>query len=253
MHRNLFAALGLSLLAALLLSAMTPASQEERKAPATQEETAAAEEAAVISAQLPSYPLTTCAVAGEALDSMGGPIDLVVEGRLVRICCKGCVRKVKADPAKYIAMVDKAVVAEQKPSYPLEVCAVAGSPLAKAKSPVDVVVGTRLIRVCCANCARKAKADPTAFLAKVDAALIEAQLESYPLEACLVSDEPLDVMGAPQDFLYGTRLVRTCCAGCKRGFERSPADFLAKLDAAQTKADAARAKTKKKEKVERKG
>ena len=252
--RSLIAALGLALAGLLLFSAAPSIAQEKREAPAAQEKISEADQA-VIDAQLPSYPLDTCVVGGEGLDSMGGPQNVVVEGRLIRVCCKGCIRAVKKDPAKFIAKVDAAVIEAQKPSYPLEVCAVAGSNLAKAKAPVDVVIGTRLVRVCCGNCAKKVKADPEPYLAKVDAALIEAQLETYPLETCLVSNEPLDAMGGPQDFLYGTRLVRTCCAGCKRGFTRNPADFLAKLDEAQAAADAAREKAEKAEagKREKKG
>lgn len=253
------AALGLAL-AGLLLFSNSPSVaaplelQEKREAPAAQEQVSEADQA-VIDAQLPSYPLDTCVVGGEGLDSMGGAKNVVVEGRLIRVCCKGCIRAVKKDPAKFIAAVDAAVIEAQKASYPLEVCAVAGSNLAKAKAPVDVVIGTRLVRVCCGNCAKKVKANPETFLAKVDAALIEAQLETYPLEACLVSNEPLDAMGAPQDFLYGTRLVRTCCAGCKRGFMRNPAEMLAKLDEAQAAAKAARKKAEKVKagKKERKG
>ena len=247
-------------MAGLLLFSNTPSVaapldlQKKREAPAAQEQVSEADQA-VIDAQLPSYPLDTCVVGGEGLDSMGGAKNVVVEGRLVRVCCKGCIRAVKKDPAKFIATVDAAVIEAQKASYPLEVCAVAGSNLAKAKAPVDVVIGTRLVRVCCGNCAKKVKANPEPFLAKVDAALIEAQLETYPLEACLVSNEPLDAMGAPQDFLYGTRLVRTCCAGCKRGFMRNPAEMLAKLDEAQAAAKAARKKAEKVKagKKERKG
>ncbi|MHC4375102.1 MAG: hypothetical protein ACYS26_00750 [Planctomycetota bacterium] len=257
--RSLIAALGLALAGLLLFSAAPSIAaplglQEKREAPAAQEKISEADQA-VIDAQLPSYPLDTCVVGGEGLDSMGGPQNVVVEGRLIRVCCKGCIRAVKKDPAKFIAKVDAAVIETQKASYPLDVCAVAGSKLAKAKAPVDVVIGTRLVRVCCGNCAKKVKADPEPFLAKVDAALIEAQLETYPLETCLVSNEPLDAMGGPQDFLYGTRLVRTCCAGCKRGFQRNPADFLAKLDEAQAAADAAREKAEKAKtgKEERKG
>lgn len=254
MTRSLLTVLGLALAGLMWIAPSASNAQEKREAPAAQEKISEADQA-VIDTQLPSYPLDTCVVGGEALDSMGGPQNVVVEGRLVQVCCKGCIRKVKEDPAKYIAKIDAAVIETQKPSYPLESCVIAGSNLAKAKAPVDVVIGTRLVRVCCGNCAKKVKADPEPYLAKVDAALIEAQLETYPLETCLVSNEPLDVNGGSQDFLYGTRLVRTCCAGCKRGFARNAADHLAKLDEAQAAAKAAREKAEKAKsgKEERKG
>jgi hypothetical protein len=44
-----------------------------------------------------------CPVTGLALDSMGGPIAVAVEGRRVFICCKGCESKLKQDAQKYLA------------------------------------------------------------------------------------------------------------------------------------------------------
>jgi hypothetical protein len=44
-----------------------------------------------------------CPVTGEPLDSMGGPVRVVVEGRAVFICCKGCEGALRKDPAKYLS------------------------------------------------------------------------------------------------------------------------------------------------------
>jgi hypothetical protein len=44
-----------------------------------------------------------CPVSGEPLDSMGGPVRLVVEGRTVFICCKGCEEPLRKEPAKYLS------------------------------------------------------------------------------------------------------------------------------------------------------
>ncbi|UCD76589.1 MAG: hypothetical protein JSV91_06625 [Phycisphaerales bacterium] len=63
---------------------------------------------AVIDKQKKDYPLDTCVVMGGKLGSMGEPIDAVVANRLVRLCCDGCLPKLKKDPAKYFAMIDKA-------------------------------------------------------------------------------------------------------------------------------------------------
>ena len=54
------------------------------------------------------YPLVTCPVTGAKLGSMGEPIDVEVQGRIVKVCCGGCVAAVKADPEKYLAMLDAA-------------------------------------------------------------------------------------------------------------------------------------------------
>ena len=47
---------------------------------ASDDDTLSAEDKAVIAAELPSYPLTTCVVSKRALDSGEGPFDLVVDG-----------------------------------------------------------------------------------------------------------------------------------------------------------------------------
>jgi YHS domain-containing protein len=68
----------------------------------------AQDNAAVIQAQLPTYPLQTCVVSGDKLGEMGNPVDYVHEGRLVRFCCSGCIAKFKKDPAQYLKMIDDA-------------------------------------------------------------------------------------------------------------------------------------------------
>ncbi len=202
---------------------------------AAQDDTAAAKgndkaaDADVIAAQLPSYPLETCAVSGEGLGEMGDPIDLVVEGRLIRLCCEGCIKGVEKDPAAAIAKVDAAVIKAQAPSYPLDTCVVSGEKLDAMGAPVDIVSGTRLVRVCCKGCIKKVKADPQAALAKVNTALMDAQRASYPLDTCAISGEALDAMGEPLEMLYGTQLVRLCCKGCVKGFKKDPKATIAKI------------------------
>jgi hypothetical protein len=52
------------------------------------------------------YPLDSCIVSGEKLGSMGDPIVKVYDGREVRFCCSGCVKKFEADKAGYLAKID---------------------------------------------------------------------------------------------------------------------------------------------------
>ncbi len=44
-----------------------------------------------------------CPVTGLSLDSMGGPVPVIVQGRKVFICCEGCEGKLKSNPKKYLA------------------------------------------------------------------------------------------------------------------------------------------------------
>lgn len=62
------------------------------------------------------YPLDVCAVSGEALDSMDGPVTKVHEGREVKFCCSGCIKKFDKDPAKYLAAVDAKTKAAPAPA-----------------------------------------------------------------------------------------------------------------------------------------
>jgi hypothetical protein len=66
-----------------------------------------------------AYPLDTCVVSDEKLEGgdMGAPVDFVYkqEGkpdRLVRFCCKNCIKKFKNDPAKYLKILDDAAAAK---------------------------------------------------------------------------------------------------------------------------------------------
>lgn len=64
---------------------------------------------AVVEQQGKDYALKTCPVSKEEFGGdMGEPVDLVIAGRLVRLCCKACKKDVEKDPAKFVAIVDAA-------------------------------------------------------------------------------------------------------------------------------------------------
>ena len=69
-------------------------------------------DAAVIAQQSEHYPLTTCPISGEELD--GESVDIVYAGRLVKLCCKKCVAKFKADPTPTIEKIDAGWMAMHK-------------------------------------------------------------------------------------------------------------------------------------------
>jgi len=185
-----------------------------------------------------AFTLTTCPVSGEALGSMGEPIALTVEGRQVKLCCKGCVKRMKAEPAKYLEKVDEALVADQLRVYPSKTCIVSDEPLVEDGEDIgeNVIVGNRLFRTCCGMCAKKLKKDPARYFAKLDKAVIAAQVKHYPLDTCIVATKSkLGSMGDPDQVVIANRLVQFCCAGCRKKFFADPAAHLAKLDAAWMK------------------
>ncbi|MDA0750886.1 MAG: hypothetical protein O2964_09275 [Verrucomicrobia bacterium] len=64
---------------------------------------------AIIKAQSATYPLKKCVVSGEDLGSMGGAVNFVHGGTLIKLCCEHCVPDVEKDPAKFVAMVKEAI------------------------------------------------------------------------------------------------------------------------------------------------
>jgi hypothetical protein len=73
-----------------------------------------AEQAAWLATEKAAYPLKTCVVSGDKLDGgdMGPPLDFIYreEGkpdRLIRFCCKDCIRDFNKDPHKYLTMLDE--------------------------------------------------------------------------------------------------------------------------------------------------
>jgi hypothetical protein len=127
---------------------------------------APADDAAIIKAQLPVYPMKTCAVSGEALEA--DAVNYVHEGRLVRFCCKQCVRRVTTAPDRVLASLDTAYIKKQLPTYPIKECLVSGEPL--GDKTLNVMYGNQLVRMCCKGCKKDFAEDPKPFLRKLHAA-----------------------------------------------------------------------------------
>ncbi len=99
---------------------------------------------------------------------MGEPLDFVHEGRLLRLCCKGCVKDFNKDPKKYLDKLDQMIIEKQKPTYPLDVCVVSDDKLGgEMGEPIDYVYQNRLVRFCCKSCIKDFKKDPEKYMAKI--------------------------------------------------------------------------------------
>ena len=183
-----------------------------------------------------AYPLGSCPVSGGKLGSMGAPFTYTHEGRDLRFCCKGCLPKFKADPAKYLAKIDSAIVKEQAALYPLKTCVVSGKPIDGDVKPVEHVYRNRLVRLHDSKCVEAFAKSPRKYLIKLDKAVIAAQKDAYSLTTCVISGGKLGGMGAPVDYVHAGRLVRFCCGGCIGAFRKNPAAALAKIDAASASA-----------------
>ena len=182
------------------------------------------------------YPLDVCPVSGDKLGSMGDPVVKTYGGREVRFCCGGCIKKFEADKDAYWKKIDKEIIETQLPFYPLTECLISGGKLGSMGDPIDHVYNNRLVRFCCNGCLPKFNKDPKATLEKLDEAVIKQQGEHYPMTVCLVSGEALGGdMGEPVERVYNNHLVRLCCKGCIKEFEKTPATFLSALDDAWKK------------------
>ena len=47
-----------------------------------------------------------CPVTELALDSMGGPVPVMVSGKKIFVCCAGCTQRLKAEPEKYLSKLE---------------------------------------------------------------------------------------------------------------------------------------------------
>ncbi|WP_235935352.1 hypothetical protein [Candidatus Laterigemmans baculatus] len=133
----------------------------------------------------------TCPVMDEPLGSMGGPVKLVVGDRPIFLCCKGCIKKVQSEPAKYFAKVH-------------------GDASANASGALAAVGGEQV--------------RPGVYkTVAADLPFITAQ------KTCPVMDEPLDSMGGPYRVEAEGRAVYICCPGCAKKVAADPQKYLAVL------------------------
>ena len=111
----------LTLLLALLFAASAPLGFAASDHSASDKPAVpAAPDAAWLAKAKAEYPLKTCVVSNEEIGgSMGEGIDFVYkqEGqpdRLVRFCCKDCVKDFNKEPAKYLKQIDEAAAKAKK-------------------------------------------------------------------------------------------------------------------------------------------
>ncbi len=165
--------------------------------------TSTAADAAAIAAQ------KVCPVMDEPLGSMGTPIKVMVGDKPIYLCCKGCIKKVQAEPAKYLAMVSGnqprsnsiAAAGEQARPGVFQVtaadapfiaaqkkCPVMDEPLNAMGGPYRVNANGKAIYICCPGCAKKIAAEPHRYLdvlsrQGVSAPILQAQNEAAVVPA----------------------------------------------------------------------
>lgn len=112
------------------------------------------------------YPMDTCVVSGEKLDSMGEPFVFVEGSQEVQLCCKSCQKDFNRDKSASLAKI-KTAAAKVKP-FRGSTCVVSGETLESEKA-VGLVYKGREIVLCCEGCVKDFKKKPDSFVAKLDA------------------------------------------------------------------------------------
>lgn len=187
-----------------------------------------ADDKEIIAAQRPSYPLRACILTGKAFSNANPAKPVVFGGRLYLIASGAETKKLEAQPDVFAKRIEDAVVKQQKPLYPMETCVVSGEELGSMGDPIELVHGTRLVRLCCKGCKGEFAKNRAEYLEKVNVRMIENQRKTYPLDRCLVDKEKL-ADHKPIDHLYGVTLVRVCGEKCLGSFKENPDMILARL------------------------
>ncbi|MCO8123372.1 hypothetical protein NHH03_16600 [Stieleria sp. TO1_6] len=150
--------------------------------------TATQSDAAAIAAQ------KVCPVMDEPLGGMGAPIKVMVGDKPIYLCCKGCIKKIQAEPAKYLAMVYgsgnqasvpagteqvregifKVVAADAPFIAAQKKCPVMDEPLDAMGGPYKVNAAGKAIYICCPGCAKKIAAEPQKWLAALKSQGVDA-------------------------------------------------------------------------------
>ena len=126
----------------------------------------------------------TCPVMDTKLGEHGRPIKLLVGGRPLYLCCKGCINKVRKNPELYLRKVGvdvgndhlsgaapsitviQAVAADRTAIRVQGTCPVSSEVLGGHGTPLKVTVDGRSLFVCCRGCIRAIEKNPTRYLAK---------------------------------------------------------------------------------------
>lgn len=139
-----------------------------------------------------------CPILNDPLGSMGVPVKHTLDGAAFFVCCKGCIPKANAEPAKTLARVEE--LRRKGGAAP-------PTPAAPKLSAEDI----ELVRT---NLAKLSPAD-------------RAAAESQKL--CPIQGEPLGSMGVPITVDLGDgRTVMVCCRGCIARARANPDDALGK-------------------------
>ncbi len=145
------------------------------------------------------------------LGSMGKPVKVLVKGQPVFLCCKGCVNKALADPAKTRANVEDAKVRTKTGSV------LSGRPPTAPEGGASKAATIK------------------AMLAKLSPEDRRLALEQGN---CPETQQPLGAMGVPVKITLNTQPVFLCCPSCEDEAREHANETLSKVKELKAKATA---------------
>lgn len=186
-----------------------------------------------------AYYLGSCATCDALLGTKGDTADRVLAGRELRFCCDACREQFEASPGPSAERLDRVMIADQLPHYPLKVSIVSGKPL--PEKPFDMVWGNRVFRLAGEDECERVLADPPRYIKLLDRAVIEQQEPTYGMPTkCPVQGDILE-SDTPIDIVVANRMVRVCCWRCVRMVRARPSQYLSMVEYANRAAAERRA------------
>lgn len=182
------------------------------------------------------YPLDVCIVGNEPLGANAVTVvlkdmaDPLQENRQIRFCCERCVATFRAEPARYIAALDQAILERFDKDFPLDRCIV------MLEETLDddaerIVYANRVYRLCCRKCITNFQKQTERYTQAYERMLAAKQRAKYPLTTCVVTGAALPEK--PFDLIIGARLVRLADADAAKRFYEDPARYLKAIDDAK--------------------
>ncbi len=169
------------------------------------------------------YPLVNCVLSDEPLDEEYKTIDF--QGREIRVCCSDCVTRFSEETDFRISEINRRLIEQQKPWYPLDKCIVTGKAL--GEGTIEHIFRNRLFRLSSLEAMAKLEKAPSQYFGELDLAVVEKQAKKYPLKTCVVSDKPLD--DGAIDHVVANQLVRLAGYDQLAAFNENPGKYLAKI------------------------
>jgi hypothetical protein len=159
-------------------------------------------------------PMVKCPVMGEPANLA---LSTATDDGPVFFCCKGCIKKFEADPAKYAsAVADQRKALADRAKVQVK-CPVEGNP---ADDKITAEVGGQKLSFCSKECIEKYKTDAAEFKKGL------ANAYTYQTK-CPVMDETVN--GKSFTTLATGETIYYCCKGCDKKLQADPAKYAPKL------------------------